>query len=74
MADAAQRAGATVAVAESLTAGALAQELAAAPNASSWFAGGIVAYRAESKFRRAVGQPGPGDVEAVCRGDGARST
>jgi len=59
VADAAQRAGATVAVAESLTAGALAQELAAAPNASTWFAGGIVAYRAESKFRVLSVSQGP---------------
>jgi nicotinamide-nucleotide amidase len=51
VADAAQAAGVTIAVAESLTAGGLAQELAAAPKASSWFAGGVVAYRAESKFR-----------------------
>jgi nicotinamide-nucleotide amidase len=51
VADAAQAAGVTIAVAESLTAGGLAQELAAAPKASSWFAGGIVAYRAESKFQ-----------------------
>ena len=51
VADAAQRIGVTVAVAESLTAGALARELAAAPSASVWFGGGIVAYRAETKFR-----------------------
>jgi nicotinamide-nucleotide amidase len=51
VADAAQAAGVTIAVAESLTAGGLAQELAAAPKASAWFAGGVVAYRAESKFQ-----------------------
>lgn len=51
MAGAAHSAGITVAVAESLTAGWLARELAAAPDASKWFAGGVVAYRAESKFR-----------------------
>jgi nicotinamide-nucleotide amidase len=50
VADAAQATGVTIAVAESLTAGGLAQTLAAAANASSWFAGGVVAYRAESKF------------------------
>jgi nicotinamide-nucleotide amidase len=50
VAEAAQRAGVTLAVAESLTAGGLAQELAAAANASEWFAGGVVAYRPESKF------------------------
>lgn len=43
--------GITVAVAESLTGGALAQALAAAPDASEWFAGGVVAYTVRTKAR-----------------------
>jgi nicotinamide-nucleotide amidase len=45
------RRGITVAVAESLTGGALAQALAAAPDASTWFAGGVVAYTVPTKSR-----------------------
>jgi nicotinamide-nucleotide amidase len=45
------RRGITVAVAESLTGGALAQALAAAPDASEWFAGGVVAYTVPTKSR-----------------------
>ncbi|GAA1123419.1 CinA family protein [Kribbella jejuensis] len=41
----------TVAVAESLTSGRIASQLGAAPNASSWFAGGVVAYASEVKFK-----------------------
>jgi nicotinamide-nucleotide amidase len=43
--------GLTVAVAESLTAGRIAQSLGAAPESAGWFAGGVVAYRAETKHR-----------------------
>lgn len=43
--------GLTIAVAESLTGGALAQALAKAPDASTWFAGGIVAYTVATKSR-----------------------
>jgi len=43
--------GITVAVAESLTGGAIAQTLAAAPDASDWFAGGVVAYTVRTKSR-----------------------
>lgn len=43
--------GITVAVAESLTGGAIAQALAAAPDASDWFAGGVVAYTVRTKAR-----------------------
>lgn len=43
--------GITVATAESLTGGALAQALAAAPDAATWFAGGVVAYTLATKTR-----------------------
>jgi nicotinamide-nucleotide amidase len=43
--------GITVAVAESLTGGALAQALAAAPEAGEWFLGGVVAYTVRTKAR-----------------------
>jgi nicotinamide-nucleotide amidase len=45
-----QRAGLSIAVAESLTGGQLSAALAAAPEAASWFRGGIVAYNAEVKY------------------------
>lgn len=44
-------AGRSVAVAESCTAGVVAQALASAPEASSWFRGGVVAYHSETKWR-----------------------
>jgi nicotinamide-nucleotide amidase len=43
--------GLTIAVAESLTGGALAQALAKAPDAATWFAGGVVAYTTATKTR-----------------------
>jgi nicotinamide-nucleotide amidase len=43
--------GLTVVVAESLTAGRIAQALGAAPDASTWFAGGVIAYINETKYR-----------------------
>ncbi|TCC32579.1 CinA family protein [Kribbella sindirgiensis] len=43
--------GLRIAVAESLTSGAIASRLGAAPEAGVWFAGGVVAYAAETKFR-----------------------
>jgi len=43
--------GLTIAVAESLTGGALAQALAVAPDAADWFAGGVVAYTLATKTR-----------------------
>jgi nicotinamide-nucleotide amidase len=45
----AREAGLGVAVSESLTAGALASALGAAPQASEWFRGGIVAYASAVK-------------------------
>ena len=48
--DAVRRMSRTVAVAESLTSGAIASHLGAAGSASQWFAGGVVAYSSEVKF------------------------
>ena len=50
----AQAAGLRVATAESLTSGAIANALGAAPDASQWFTGGVVAY-AESVKRDVLG-------------------
>lgn len=55
----ARAAGLRVAVAESLTSGAIAARLGAAPEASSWFAGGVVAYAADVKFKVLNVDPGP---------------
>ena len=52
----AERRGLTVAVAESLTGGLLASQLAAAPGASGWFRGAVVAYASEVK-RTVLGVP-----------------
>jgi nicotinamide-nucleotide amidase len=41
----------TVAVAESLTGGKIAAQLAAGENSATWFCGGVVAYQSEVKFR-----------------------
>ncbi|WP_371407633.1 CinA family protein [Kribbella sp. NBC_00662] len=51
--------GLRIAVAESLTSGAIASQLGAAPEASSWFAGGVVAYAADVKFKVLNVDPGP---------------
>jgi nicotinamide-nucleotide amidase len=51
--------GLTIAVAESLTSGAIASRLGAAPDSSTWFAGGVVAYASETKFRVLDVHPGP---------------
>ncbi len=47
--DLARAHGFTVAVAESLTGGSLSADLAAAPNSSTWFAGGVVSYMTRIK-------------------------
>lgn len=51
--------GLTVAVAESLTGGKIANQLAAAPNSSEWFAGAIVCYWSEVKHLVLDVAPGP---------------
>ncbi|TCC64068.1 CinA family protein [Kribbella pittospori] len=51
IADVAREQGWTIAVAESLTSGNIACHLGAAPDANSWFAGGVVAYASEVKFK-----------------------
>jgi nicotinamide-nucleotide amidase len=69
------RRGASVAVAESLTGGELSATLAAAPGASTWFRGGVVAYASDVKHRVLGVPPGPvvsepaaaAMAEGVCR-------
>jgi nicotinamide-nucleotide amidase len=72
LAAAAERGGLRLAVAESLTGGGLSAKLAAAPGASAWFRGGIVAYASEVKFD-VLGVPrGPvvSEVAATAMADG----
>ncbi|TFC04384.1 CinA family protein [Cryobacterium adonitolivorans] len=64
--------GITVAVAESLTAGRIAQVLGAAAESSSWFAGGVVAYQNETKYRLLGVSRGP-VVTAECSEQMARA-
>jgi nicotinamide-nucleotide amidase len=59
------RNGFRVGVAESLTCGKLASQLGAAPEASEWFRGGVVAYASEVKFDVLGVAPGP-VVTAEC--------
>jgi len=59
IADSAQEAGARIAVAESLTSGAIASALGAAPGAADWFGGGIVAYGSDIKHDLLRVAPGP---------------
>lgn len=65
VAERARAAGLTVGVAESLTSGAIANSLGAAPEASEWFRGGVVAY-AESVKRRVLGVEAELVVSAQC--------
>ncbi|MEE2814922.1 MAG: CinA family protein [Actinomycetota bacterium] len=66
LADLARRRELRVAVAESLTSGALASTIGAGPEASTWFGGGIVAYLPEVK-ERVLGFPSDGDpTSAEC--------
>ena len=57
--EAAGDAGLTVGTAESITAGAVATALAAAPEASEWFHGGVVAYSPRVKQDVLGVTPGP---------------
>ncbi|RIK14434.1 MAG: CinA family protein [Acidobacteria bacterium] len=63
----AQRAGLTVATAESLTGGAVATALAAAPEASEWFHGAVVAYSPRVKQDVLGVTPGPVVTERCAR-------
>jgi nicotinamide-nucleotide amidase len=67
IAEAVGEAGRTVAVAESLTSGAIASHLGAAESASDWFAGGVVAYSSEVKFTVLGVDRGP-VITASCAG------
>jgi PncC family amidohydrolase len=55
----------TVAAAESVTAGLIATSLAAAPDASAWFAGSVVAYRTATK-RDVLGVTAQRIISAEC--------
>src|SRR5690348_11417735 len=57
--------GVVVAVAESLTSGAIASRLGAGEDAASWFAGGVVAYQEPVKFEL-LGVPEGPVVTAEC--------
>lgn len=71
IADRLQRDNLTVAVAESLTGGALSSRLAAAPGASQWYLGAVVAYAKKVKFSVLGVPPGP-VVTAACAKQMAR--
>lgn len=66
-----QETGRKVAVAESLTSGAVASRLGAAPEAGDWFAGGVVAYSVDVKTKVLGVDPGP-VVTAPCARQMAR--
>jgi nicotinamide-nucleotide amidase len=63
----AKSAGVSVGVAESLTGGAISQGLAAGPESSEWFRGGVVAYSADVKVAVLDVQPGPVITEDCAR-------
>lgn len=67
LARSAQDLGVQVGVAESLTAGLLANTLGAAPDASRWFAGGVVAYSPDVKFSVLGVTPGPVNTARCAR-------
>ncbi len=59
IAELASKHGLTVATAESLTSGQVAASLGAAPDAASWFRGGLVAYHDDVKHSVLGVDPGP---------------
>jgi nicotinamide-nucleotide amidase len=59
--------GVQIGVAESLTSGALASALGAAPDASTWFTGAVVAYSKQVKFDVLGVTPGPVITERCAR-------
>jgi nicotinamide-nucleotide amidase len=59
IAELAQETGRSVATAESLTSGAVAGRLGAAPEAAEWFRGGLVSYHDEVKHEVLKVDPGP---------------
>lgn len=67
IADAARGKGLKIAVAESLTSGALAGRLGAGPEAAAWFRGGVVAYHEKVKFDLLRVTPGPVVTERCAR-------
>ncbi|SDQ28307.1 CinA family protein [Microbacterium sp. cf332] len=69
----AQRTDTVVAVAESLTAGNLAATIGAAEGAGEWFAGGVVAYRLETKHRVLGLAEGVDPCSAACAEQLARA-
>ncbi len=66
--------GLSVAVAESLTGGMISSALAAAPGASAWFRGAVVAYSSEVKHELLDVPPGPvvSDTAAAAMAQGVR--
>ncbi len=57
----------TVATAESMTGGALAEALVAVPGASEWLAGGVIAYMSRVKYDLLGVREGPVVCEAAAR-------
>jgi PncC family amidohydrolase len=60
-------AGLTVATAESMTGGALAEALVAVPGSSEWLAGGVIAYQSRVKFEVLGVTEGPVICESAAR-------
>ena len=67
IAELAHEQGRSVAAAESLTSGRVAASLGAAPDAATWFRGGLVAYHDEVKHGVLGVPPGPVVSEAAAR-------
>lgn len=67
IAELAHEQGRSVAAAESLTSGRVAASLGAAPDAATWFRGGLVAYHDEVKHDVLGVPPGPVVSEAAAR-------